>query len=130
MHDDSVIPSSEWEPIDHISISYVGVKNDRELIGIFIVAAHSLWLWELHMAFLPEYWGPLTIQAGREFIRWIWKETACQRLFGQIVETNRLSLSLASRCGMKIFGVHPKSFMKDDKMRDQILVGISRPGGA
>lgn len=103
------------------------VSDAGQDIGVFIVNAHSNYLWEIHEAFLPEYWGIRALQATIEFREFIWRETKCLRLFGQIVKSNRLALRFAKAAGMVEFGVHPESFMKGGKMQDQILVGISRP---
>lgn len=103
------------------------VLDDGEVIGLFIVSAHSAYLWEIHQCFLPKAWGAKAIQATIEFREWIWKESRCERLFGQIVESNRLALRFAKAAGMTEFGTHPKSFMKNGRMQDQILVGIDRP---
>lgn len=127
MHDDSAPAREDWEPTIHPLISYMQVFECGELIGMFMVSAHSQWCWELHMAFLPKAWGPKTVNAGRDFIEWIWRESRCNRLFGQISESNPLSLRLAKAAGMQVYGNHPQSFMKHGIMRDQVLVGISRP---
>lgn len=104
------------------------VLEDGEVIGLFIVSAHSRYLWEIHEAFLPEAWGERAIRATIAFREWIWKNNRdVRRLFGQIVRSNRLALRFAKAAGMVEFGVHPRSFMKNGVMQDQILVGIDRP---
>ena len=127
LHDDFAPPRDEWTPIVHELVSYMVAYKDGKPIGLFIVSAHSPVLWEIHECFLPEAWGEQSISATIQFREWIWKESACQRLFGQIVESNRLALRFAKAAGMSQFGMHPKSFMKHGRMQDQILVGLSRP---
>lgn len=103
------------------------VNDGVQDIGVFIVSAHSIYLYEIHEAFLPEAWGIRALQATIEFREFIWRETKCLRMFGQIVRSNRLALRFAKAAGMLEFGVHPESFMKGGRMQDQVLVGISRP---
>ena len=105
-------------------------REDGEVIGAFMVSWHSAYLWEIHEAFLPQAWGERAIRATIEFREWIWRENkVVRRLFGQIVRSNRLALRFAKAAGMEEFGVHPRSFMKNGIMQDQILVGIDRPAG-
>lgn len=129
LHDDFAPAREQWHPVIHDLVSYMVVREDGEPIGLFIVNAHSTVLWEIHECFLPQAWGEKAIAATIQFREWIWKKSACQRLFGQIVESNRLALRFAKAAGMMEFGVHPKSFMKHGRMQDQILVGVSRPEG-
>jgi RimJ/RimL family protein N-acetyltransferase len=126
----------KWRPVFHDLLLYVVVYKletlaghmTREAIGMFQLGVHSMVLLELHFAFIPEAWGRLTVAAGKAFLAWLWKTfSTVQRVFGQIVTTNKLSLRLAKEAGLEVFGLHPKSFMKNGILRDQVLVGASRP---
>lgn len=128
LHDDFAPPREQWRPTIHPLISYMVAYEDDQLIGLFIVNAHSCVLWELHECFLPRVWGTgKPLQCANEFRKWIWRESNCLRMFGQILASNKSALRLALKAGMTEFGVHPRSFMKNGIMQDQILVGIDRP---
>lgn len=127
MHDDFAPDPAEFECVEHPLVSFMVVEEAGRDIGVFVVNAHSTVLWEIHEAFLPEAWGMTALRATIEFREWIWRESKCMRLFGQILKSNRLAIRFAKAAGMVEFGVHPESFMKGGKMQNQILVGISRP---
>lgn len=133
LHDDFAPSFEEWCPVIVPGlVSYVHVFVDECPIGLFIINVHSLVCWELHECFLPEVRGATAIAAALAFREWIWETSICQRLIGNIVESNKAALWFARRCGMKVFGVNKQSFMRDGQLQDQIMVGISRPneGGA
>lgn len=130
MHDDFSPTREEWEPIVHeATIGYMVAYEDDDPVGMFMVSAHNPVLFEIHEAFLPSAWGDLAREATLKMREWIWQNTPCQRIIGNIVESNRLALKFALDAGMTIYGVNPRSFMKCGKLRDQIMVGISRPEG-
>jgi RimJ/RimL family protein N-acetyltransferase len=82
---------------------------------------------EVHLGFLPSGWG-LAEKTAKLAIGWIFSNTRCQRVFASIPEYNRLTLRLAKSAGMEEFGVNKASFLKDGKLRDQILMGLSKGG--
>ena len=118
---------TDWEPIDHPSVHYRVVRDDGEVIGLFIVCCISPILWLVHQMFLPSAWGFKSKRAGREFARWIWSNTNVERITGEIVESNTLALRYAQQAGFDVWGVNPRCVMKDGKLQDLIHVGISRP---
>lgn len=128
LFDDHVGPVAEWVPVDHELVSYVGVRDGEELIGVIIVGMHSLEMWECHEAFLPSAWGRKARRAAREFAEWVWKNKSVQRVIGHIA-ANPVALAYAKAAGMEECGRHPKAFMKNGKLEDIIIVGANRPEG-
>src|ERR1700676_5310701 len=82
MHDDTAPPAEPRDVTTHSLLSYMAVEDAGEVIGVFIVAAHSAIMLEIHEAFMPCAWGARARRAAREFREWIWRETKCQRLIG------------------------------------------------
>jgi RimJ/RimL family protein N-acetyltransferase len=58
---------------------------------------------------------------------WLWAHTSCRRLITNVPARNRLALRFAEAAGMERFGVNHASLLKDGKLQDQILLGLSRP---
>lgn len=131
MHEDGADPPEMWKPVFHEFLSYRLVRDESgEAIGVFIVALHSMTMFEIHEAFLPSAWGPKARRAAREFRAWLWRETKCKTLIGKIVASNRTALAYAKAAGMEVFGVIPKSFQRDGVFEDLVIVGLSRPEGS
>jgi RimJ/RimL family protein N-acetyltransferase len=125
--DDSAPPSAEYEPIEHEGIWYVRVVDRGRDFGVFVFVPHGAICWEVHTALLPIAWGPAGKQAAREIASWIWANTPCRRIFTNVPEFNRLALRFAEAAGMTRFGVNASSYLKDGRVYDQILLGLTRP---
>jgi RimJ/RimL family protein N-acetyltransferase len=108
---------------------FYAITFARHLVaGLFVFIPESPVCWEAHVAMLPEWWGKVAHQAGREIVPWVWANTTCERLIARVPETNPAAVLYGLRAmGLKKFGVNSKSFLKGGTLRDQILMGISRP---
>jgi hypothetical protein len=124
---DDFAKDKPWEPIDHPTVHYRLIKDGDEVIGLFIVCTVSPILWLIHQMFLPCAYGFRSKRAGREFAEWGWKNTEVQRVIGEIVESNTLALRYAKQAGWIEYGRNPKAMMKDGRLQDIVLVGMSRP---
>lgn len=81
---------------------------------------------DLHSAILPEARGKQAIQIGKDVIQWIWENTRYIKLASWIPVANVPAYAFARKCGFVVEGTLTKSFMKDGKLQDQILVGLSK----
>jgi RimJ/RimL family protein N-acetyltransferase len=113
-------------PVDE-RVWYVLAFDDDELLGLWMFVAHSPVLWEVHTALLPSAWGEPGHRAARAMSSWLWAHTSCRRLITNVPARNRLALRFAEAAGMERFGVNHASLLKDGKLQDQILLGLSRP---
>ena len=96
--------------------------------GLFTFLPDSEVCWQGHVAFLPESWGRIARAAGKAILPWLWENTPCRRVIASIPAFNRLAVRYSSRVmGMRIMGMNEKSFLKNGRMWDQVLLGISRP---
>jgi RimJ/RimL family protein N-acetyltransferase len=127
LHDDYSPKREDWEPEFHSTIAYMLIREDNDPVGMFMVSVHNPVCFEVHSAFLPSAWGETTREAGKLMINYLWEQTHCKRIIGNIAESNRLSVKFALDLGMEIFGVNKKSFMKHGRLQDQICMGISKP---
>jgi len=113
-------------PIDHPSVSYVAIRDDGKFLGLAIVNAHSVIMWEIHNLLLPEVGWKKRVQVGREFLDWLWK-AGCKRVIGKVVESNRYALKYNELMGMERIGTNRMAVMKSNHLQSEIWFGIS-PG--
>lgn len=118
----------KWEPIQDESLWYVLVRDDEELIGMWMFQARNVICWDVHTCLLPSAWGPKAREAVHGMVQWIWDNTCCLRLITEVPAYNRLALNFAIAAGMEEFGRNPRSYMKYGRLHDVILLGMSKPG--
>lgn len=123
--DDGAPPAEAFSPIDNPLIYYLQM-SDSEHLGVFMLHPHNTVCFEVHTCLLPHAWGETARQCTREGTRWMFDNTPCRRIITNVPQYNRLALKLALESGMSQFGVNPKSFLKDGKLCDQIMLGISK----
>lgn len=129
--DDFSPPMGEFQAARTDKIYYLmalDIKNDneQEILGFGAFIPQNAVCFDAHICFLPCAYGR-TEQSCRAMFEWLWKRTDCRKITGAIARYNRLAIALARRCGMKIEGVNFASFLKDGKLHDQVLLGISKP---
>ena len=61
-----------------------------------------------------------------EAIEWGWKNTRYAKIISLVPSFNRLADRLARSCGFKKEGVITKSFLKDFRLYDQTIYGLSK----
>ncbi|HZQ53327.1 MAG TPA: GNAT family protein [Bryobacteraceae bacterium] len=125
---DDASPSAEdWQPIDHPSIEYVVVRDGGEVLGLWLCVRKNSATLEVHTCLLPRAWGERAKQAAREMAAWIFAHTDVERISTEVPDYNRLALHFAKRAGMTEYGRNPRSYRKNGKLYDTILLGLSRP---
>lgn len=115
-----------WEPIQHESAFYVLVSEDGNSLGLFALYPHNRICWAVHTCLLPECYGETSRRIARESIEWVFSNTECLRIITEVPAYNRIALKFAKDAGMTEYGVNPESYMKGGKLRDLILLGISK----
>lgn len=140
--DDGSPLAEQWEPIRDEVVWYVLVKDDAvlhpskpkpdslgtpELLGLWVLVPDNSVCWKIHTCLLPVAYGDRARIAAIAMVPWIWHNTGCLRVITDVPAYNRLALRFARAAGMKEYGVNPRSYMKNKKLYDQILLGISKP---
>jgi len=131
--DDYSPPPEKYRPIENDMMWYVLVRDiypdagNEEILGCWVLHPHNTICWEIHTCLLPNAWGERGQQAARLLPQWIWENTPCRRIITNVPTTNRLALHFAFKAGMKAFGVNEASYLKNDKLCDQVMLGISAP---
>jgi hypothetical protein len=108
-------------------IAYDDVKQDGELLGLFITHPINAVLWETHHALLPICWGARAHQVGVAFERWLWANTQAQTALGFTPECNRLAVRFARRHGLKECGRIPSGYQKGGVLCDLLVFSKTRP---
>jgi len=128
--DDGSPPPDEVRPNPEAQGMYFYLVYDGdELLGLFMFVEVNTVCWEVHTCLLPCAWGLRSVDAAREMSEWIWANTGCKRIITTVPEYNRLALALAKHAGLVEYGVNTKAWLKDGKLHDLHMLGISPPEG-
>lgn len=124
--DDGSGSPDQFTPTVSESITYLGMFESGQFLGLFMLHPHNSICWEVHTCLLPAAWGKTANLCAALCIEWIFENTECQRLITNVPEDNSLAKRLAASVGMTKFGINPKSFLKNGIALDQIMLGISK----
>lgn len=127
--DDFSPEPEDWQPLASDAVWYIVAREESEDLGIFILLPERPIYAKMHVCFLPKAWGDRAGFAAKGIIPWIWQSTEFHRLVGEIPKYNERALRFAVLMGAKEIGVNQESFLKDGKLHDQVLFGLSRPKG-
>lgn len=116
----------DYTPVDATGVWYVIARDQGELLGLWMVVWHSQILAEIHTCLLPCAWGQRAKTAAQEALGWLFASSGVERVITQVPESNKLAHRFARAAGMSAFGLNPKSFRKQGKLIDVILMGRSR----
>lgn len=120
--------AAEFRAIEHESIWYVLVRDDDEcVLGLFMFVPENRVCWKIHTCLLPQAWGRNARQIAHQLGEWLWTNSECLRVITDVPEYNVHALKFALDAGMEKFGLNPKSYMKNGKLMDVILLGVSKP---
>lgn len=124
--DDFSPAAEQFRPIESDGLFYLLVKEDKEVLGLFLFHPENHICWKVHTCLLPKTWGEKAKQAGIGAREWIFANTPCQRIVTDVPVINRLALKFAIACGFERFGFNPSSFKKNGVLQDQVLLGVSK----
>ena len=113
-----------FQPNDDPRIIYL-VASEQLPVGLFTFLPQNTVCWEVHIILLPrrKTRGHVILRGALE---WMFENSTAQRIVGAVPQYNRLAVQVARRAGMKIFGTNPNSFMKNGKLENQVLFGLSK----
>jgi len=104
---------------------YLLVREDGDLLGLFMFEARNAVTWEVHTALLPHAWGERARTIAAAVVDWLKLNTSIRRLITTVPAYNRAALRFAEDAGLVRFGVDEKSFLRKGKLWNQILLGLS-----
>lgn len=125
--DDGSPEREDFHPILDDRVIYLAVPGlDGSASGIFMLHPHNTVCYEVHTCMTPAAWGEIARNGAFEGCRWMFENTLCERIITNVPVYNSLAEKFSIDCGMKKFGVNPKSIMKNGILHDQMLYGISK----
>lgn len=124
LSDDGDGDPADYEAKVHPQVVYVLAKDADKTLGLLIFSVHSRICWEVTIAVTSEGRGR-ALEIAKAGIPWVFSK-GCLRIIGRVLKTNRLALRLNKRAGFRVYGVNPGSVMKNGKLEDLVLFGISK----
>lgn len=126
--EDGAISREDFQPCQLLGIHYVVIKLGGTPAGVWMLVPHSAVCFEIHTAILPWFRGRPALTAVALLKEWLWSSTACLRLITNVPAYNREAAMFSRMAGMTLFGNNERSFLKDGKLHDQLMFGLSKPG--
>jgi hypothetical protein len=117
-----------WEPLMSELVVNLIARDSVGAFGFAIFIPRSFSCYATHVGFLPRSYGRTARRAFERMIGWMWTRTQAARLTGEIAIENRRAIAFAKRAGFVEYGVNRKSFLRGGSLRDQVCLGLSKPG--
>ncbi len=117
--DDGAVDSKDYEPVIHDNIYYLLCDA-----GIFIYMPINSITWEVHSCILPKFRGK-SLDSAKESVQWMFNNTDCKKIITHVPSFNERAYVYAKSAGLEDEGINKKSFLKDGKIYDQWVLGVS-----
>ena len=125
LFDDSPVPSvAEIGEIlrDESVIILMPIEGAILIATPFVYASYVV-----HQAAIPEVRGAAVVQSGRLAVRWMFDNVAaCRKLVGMTPAFNVPAIAAARRVGFAIEGRITGAVLRDGKLHDLIVLGMTR----
>lgn len=109
----------DYKPLIHPKVHYLRFA-DR---GVVAFRQMGSVLFEGHVAMLP---GVRSDEFLKAAIAWMWSKTPAQKLYCQIAADNRQAIWYAMRGGFLREGRISRAFLRNGKLHDLIVLGVSK----
>lgn len=124
--DDGSPKKEDYIPIIGDGIYWLSIVDDNEIIGAYLLHMVNAITYEIHTCLLPSAYGKKARDAAKDVLNWMVENTNCEKIITHVPEFNRLALRYAKKAGLMEEGIIRKSFKKNGKVYDQVLLGITR----
>jgi RimJ/RimL family protein N-acetyltransferase len=122
--------SANWKPSEDKRKYFlvVYILENSKLIPIGIISYYQLShaMFEIHIGFLPEYHGKVTVEAVNLANTWIFINTSCEIIVAYVPVIKPHVRRLAQKCGFVENCLLPKSFSTNGSLVDQYLYTLWR----
>lgn len=123
----------KWISDDFSPTGYIPVVTNEDIIylmnkektGVIKIGSVNFITCHVHIATMPELWGKVD-KFVREAICWGFERTQYMKIIAFIPVFNRLAIRLAKKSGFQKEGCIKKSFLKNWKLHDQAIFGLSK----
>lgn len=119
------------EAVEHPDIWYILASEEGAPFGFWMFAPDNgnPVTWTFHTVMSLD---GRALTAMKELLGqggWLWKHTPCLRAVTNVSAVNRIAHRFGLRAGLTVYGINPRSYMKNGALQDQILMGISKDTG-
>ena len=118
---DDASKNHEIQQLPH-TFECLGIYQDEEIKGLFMLVPQNAVTAEIHTCLLLR--GKEAFQAGELLLDCLFSKY--QKAISYTPSTNKKALFYALRLGFKKEGVLTQSFLKNGKLLDQTLVGLTK----
>ena len=112
--------------VDNPSVIFVAAMKHGEMLGAFMFIKTNGVTYDVHSAVHPEHRGRLTPLMAKGAVKWMFDNTDCMKVETKVPSYNRLAKKLTEAVGLTYEGTSRMSFLKNGKLYDQLLYGITR----
>lgn len=124
--DDHSPAVEDYAPPVADGIYWLACYSGNALAGLFMAHPWNGITYEIHTCILPAFRGVRAREATAAVLAWIFSNTNCLKLVTHVPVWNEAAFRLATASGMKPEGINRQSFMKNQIIHDQTLLGITR----
>lgn len=121
IHEDG---TNEATPHDLDGFHWLLVSDGRPA-GVFLAHARGTACWEVHTCLLPRIWGVGAARAAQLLLQHLFEVVGCDKVVTNVPAYNRAALRFAKTFG-QVEGINRASFLRNGKLEDQIMLGITR----
>ena len=109
----------DYEPLIHPLVHYLRSGDD----GVVEFRAMGVAIYQGHVAMLP---GVRSDDFARAAVQWMWDNTSAQKLYCQVPARNRHAVAYVRRAGFAPEGRLTDAYLKNGKLHDLIVMGVSK----
>lgn len=111
----------------HDSVFWLLVLDfDDTVLGAYFLHFQNAVTLEIHTCLLPDARGKKSKEAAKCVLSWVFSNTICQKVITHVPENNVFALAYAKRAGLQEEGINRASFLKQGKLLNQTLLGITK----
>lgn len=104
-------------------VQFMGVYEDNMLCGLYMLVPQNCATVEVHTCLLPLLRGVKAIQAGQLIIQYMFERY--KKIISWIPIDNKKAELYSKLLGFKIEGISRESYLKNGKLQDMKLVGMT-----
>lgn len=127
--DDGSPPASffDIEPLlGRPGVEVVKVGKDKKPQGFFLLTQLNSITWQFHTALTLELRGPDAKKSVESMFDLMFTSTSAKKLVTFVPTFNRKAAMFAVTCGMSREGLLTSSFLKNNRLYDQVIFSIQR----
>ena len=116
--------SAGWSP--NMDSGWFLAMDGADIIGLYSVAANNCVTLEIHPFILKAFRGRAAYASGAQILEWLMLNTKYEKVVCSIPVIYKNVKLFAMRCGFREEGINRQSYLKNGKIHDQWMLGITR----